>query len=68
METVTIKVGGMSCQGCVGSVDRVLRALDGVAQVSVSLEPAQATVVYEPQRVGLGAIKAAIEGAGFDAN
>ena len=30
METVTLKVGGMTCGGCVASVTRVLKATPGV--------------------------------------
>ena len=67
METVTLNVGGMSCQGCVGSVERVLKAQDGVADVQVSLERASATVVFDPLRVSLPALQAAIVGAGFEA-
>lgn len=67
METTVIKVGGMSCQGCVRNVTSVLQALDGVAEVSVSLEAGEAKVVFDPKRVALPALRLAIEDAGFDA-
>jgi copper chaperone CopZ len=38
MEEVLIKVGGMSCQGCVKNVTGALSATPGVASVVVSLE------------------------------
>ena len=66
METVTLKVNGMSCGGCVASVTRVLRALPGVGEVAVVLEPGTATVTYEPQSMGLPAIKRAVEDAGYE--
>lgn len=38
MENVVIKVGGMSCQGCVKNVTGALSATPGVGSVVVSLE------------------------------
>ncbi len=67
MESVTVKVGGMTCMGCVGSVTRVLQAVDGVAKVDVSLDKAQANVDFDPARANKDALRAAIESAGFDA-
>ncbi len=67
MEQARIKVGGMSCQGCVKNVDGVLRALPGVGEAHVSLETGEAVVSYDPARVTLAALRAAIEDAGFDA-
>ncbi len=67
MQDVTIKVGGMSCQGCVKNVTGVLSALPGVAEVSVSLEAAEAKVRFDPAAVSIVALKSAVEDAGFDA-
>ncbi len=44
METVTLKVNGMTCGGCVASVTRVLRTVPGVGQVAVALETGTARV------------------------
>ncbi|KAH8880038.1 hypothetical protein GQ53DRAFT_833577 [Thozetella sp. PMI_491] len=38
----------MSCGGCSGAVDRVLKKLDGVKSHEVSLESQTATVIAEP--------------------
>jgi copper chaperone len=67
MEQVVIKVGGMSCQGCVKNVTGVLQALAGVGEVVVSLEAGEARVSHDPAKVGVPALRAAIEDAGFDA-
>ncbi len=67
METTTIKVGGMSCGGCVQSVTGVLTALDGVAKAEVSLEQAQAIIEYDAAKLSRGQLAQAIEDAGFDA-
>jgi copper chaperone len=67
MESSVIKVGGMSCQGCVRNITGVLTALPGVATAEVSLEAAEARVSFDPQIVARGVLVAAIEDAGFDA-
>ena len=67
MENTIIKVGGMSCQGCVKNISGVLGALAGVASAEVSLEAAEAKVAFDPQVVGRAALLGAIEDAGFDA-
>ncbi|HET7261487.1 MAG TPA: heavy-metal-associated domain-containing protein [Casimicrobiaceae bacterium] len=67
METATIEVGGMTCNGCVASVTRVLNAVPGVTETKVTLVPGSATVVFDSARTNLDALKAAIEDAGYDA-
>lgn len=66
MENATLNVTGMTCQGCVASVTRVLKAVPGVADVVVSLQPGTAKVAYDPARTSLPVLKAAIEDAGYD--
>ncbi|CRK44461.1 Metal homeostasis factor ATX1 like protein [Verticillium longisporum] len=39
----------MSCGGCSGAVDRVLKKLDGVKSYEVSLENQTASVIAEPE-------------------
>lgn len=67
MENTVIKIGGMSCQGCVKNINGVLGGLPGVASAEVSLEAAEAQVAFDPQLVSRAALVAAIEDAGFDA-
>lgn len=67
MESSVIKVGGMSCQGCVKNITGVLTALPGVATAEVSLEDGEARVSFDPQVVPRSTLIAAIEDAGFDA-
>jgi copper chaperone len=67
METATIDVGGMSCAGCVASVTRVLKAVPGVQDATVTLQPGVATISYDATRTDLPALKAAIREAGYDA-
>ncbi|MGA9394977.1 MAG: cation transporter [Azonexus sp.] len=67
MESSVIKVGGMSCQGCVKNITGVLAAMPGVVAAEVSLEAGEAKVSFDPQIVSRSALAAAIEDAGFDA-
>ena len=66
METTTLKIRGMTCGGCVASVERVLRGLDGVGRAEVSLANNEATVEFEPDRVKLAELESAIEDAGYE--
>lgn len=67
MENAVIKVGGMSCGGCVKNVTGVLIALPGVVEAQVSLEAGEARVTFDPAQVALSRLRQAIEDAGFDA-
>ena len=66
MDSIKLKVEGMTCGGCVASVERVLKALDGVGKVDVSLERGEAAVEYDGTRVTTDDLTAAIEDAGYD--
>ncbi len=66
MET-TIRIKGMTCEGCVASVKRVLQGIEGVATVDVSLDPPQAKVEYTEGRVDAAQLREAIEDAGYEA-
>jgi len=65
METVRIGIDGMTCEGCVASVTRVLKALPGVEQVDVSLAAGSANVRYDAARTNVPAMRSAIEDAGY---
>lgn len=67
MATTTIKIDGMSCQGCVKNITGVLTALNGVGAATVVLESAQATVEFDESLITREALCSAIEDAGFDA-
>jgi len=62
-----MKIGGMSCQGCVASVTQVLKAIDGVRDVDVSLEEGRARVHFDAGRTNPAALRHAVEDAGYDA-
>ncbi|MCD6704907.1 MAG: heavy-metal-associated domain-containing protein [Thiobacillus sp.] len=65
MSEIILSVTGMTCGGCVNSVQKVLAALPGVQRVEVSLTPGQARVVVEPARIDRAALVQAVIDAGF---
>jgi len=66
METVTIKIKGMTCSGCVRSVTNAIQDLPHLGHVEVSLERGEAVVEYG-KLIGEDDIRQAIEDAGFEA-
>ncbi|HEY9099094.1 MAG TPA: heavy metal-associated domain-containing protein [Thiobacillus sp.] len=65
MNTITLPVTGMTCGGCVNSVQNVLKALPGVQHVDVTLSPGQASVTYDPAQIEPAALEQAVIDAGF---
>mgnify|MGYP004653502843 FL=1 len=67
MVTQKYVVGGMSCSACSASVDRAVRQVAGVEDVSVSLMANRMTVRYDPAQTNDEAICAAVDHAGYSA-
>ena len=59
----TYKVDGMTCGGCVRSVERALSAALPTTRIAVSLENNEVRIAGEHEA---SAVEKAIEGAGFD--
>ncbi len=68
MTTATFSVSGMTCGHCVSAVQTELSALPGVGEVVVDLVPgAPSTVtVVSDAPLDLGAVRAAVDEAGYD--
>lgn len=66
METIRLKVEGMTCGHCRSSVEKALRGVAGVKEVQVLLEEHQATIRGE--RLEVKALIAAVEASGFEAS
>jgi copper chaperone len=64
MEKLTIGIDGMTCGGCVLSVEKAIERVPGVKKVTVSLERKEALV--EGERLDRAKIGAAVEDAGYD--
>lgn len=66
VETTVVKIDGMTCGACVNSVTRVLKTVPGVREATVSLEPGEAHVSFDPARADIAKIRKAIEDAGYE--
>ena len=66
METVVLRISGMTCMGCVASVRRVLQSVAGVSHVDVSLEQKIATVNYDAAKTDRAQLGAVVREAGYD--
>jgi copper chaperone CopZ len=62
----TLRISGMTCNGCVRHVDKALREVPGVTAVEVSLPEERAKIVHEAT-APLEALVAAVESAGYSA-
>ena len=60
----TLKINGMSCGHCTGSVKKALEAIPGLSQISVDLEEKEAS--FNNDGVAREDIRAAISGIGFE--
>ncbi len=47
METVTIQVKGMSCEGCQAAVQKAIGSLEGVVSAQVDLQGGSAAVDFD---------------------
>lgn len=65
-EQVTLPVTGMSCQHCVGKVEKSVSALPGVDKVDVSLENASVEVAYDKSSVSVDQIAETIQEQGYE--
>lgn len=66
METTVLQVKGMTCGGCVRSVTKVLEGLPGVQSAEVSLDKANARIIFDPTRIGIKAFRQSVQDAGYE--
>lgn len=67
METKTIKIEGMHCDGCASRVKRVLEMESGVRAAEVSYPAGDARVKYDEHTVSPGRLRELIKGIGYSA-
>ncbi|MGI5239892.1 heavy metal translocating P-type ATPase [Dactylosporangium sp. CA-139066] len=63
----TLEIGGMTCASCVGRVEKALLKVDGVDAAAVNLATETAKVTFDPDRVTVEALTAAVGRAGYGA-
>ena len=70
METKTKKeaylVEGMTCAGCERTVQKVVSNLEGVKSSKADLASSTVSVEYDPDKVTIDKIKAAVNGVGYN--
>jgi copper chaperone len=66
MSQIELKVEGMTCGGCVKSIQNALGEQNGVNKATADLDSAIVTVDFNDAVIQEAAIKGAIEAAGFD--
>jgi copper chaperone len=66
--TIELKVEGMTCDGCVRSVERKLLKVAGVESARVHLGAGKATVEYDDSQARADQFIAAVEQIGYHAS
>jgi copper chaperone CopZ len=63
----TLRINGMTCNGCVKHVTQALKTVPGVTAVEVSLAEQRAKIVHDPEQSPTSSLVAAVETAGYHA-
>ncbi len=61
-------VTGMGCSACVAAVERAVKALEGITEVSVSLIENAMTVDFDESKLSVDKIIEAVTAAGYGAS
>jgi copper chaperone CopZ len=65
LQKVTLHVEGMTCGGCTLATRKVLTRLDGVEKAVVTYQPPRAVVTFDPRKVTVPQMIAAIKTLGY---
>jgi copper chaperone CopZ len=65
MKSVTMKVEGMSCNGCAERICSAVAAQPGVQDAAVSFDEGQARVLYDPKTIDEDRLADAVQKMGF---
>ncbi|MEB3237015.1 MAG: heavy-metal-associated domain-containing protein [Candidatus Sericytochromatia bacterium] len=68
MSSIAFDVSGMTCQGCVNRLTKVLSGTAGVAEASVTLEPPVATLQFDPETTTPEQLQERVVRAGYGAS
>ena len=67
IQIINLDIQGMTCAGCVNSVEKALGNVDGVDLAEVNFALNRAAVHYNPEIVNPSVLESAVEEAGFEA-
>jgi Cu2+-exporting ATPase len=62
-----LRLAGLWCAGCAGTVERALTAEPGVREARATYATERASVVWDPERTNIARLLAAVRRAGYDA-
>ena len=65
IERTTLVAPDISCGHCEATVKQAVGNLDGVSQVEANASTKQVSVAYDPSRVSVAQIAAALDEAGY---
>jgi len=64
-KTVTIPIAGMTCASCSARIEKQVGKLEGVSLANVNFATEKGVFTYDPDKIRLSQIKAAIQKAGY---
>ncbi len=67
IEAIQLKINGMTCAACAQASERAVKKLPGVAEAAVNFGTEKLFIKFDPEALDLGAIKAAVAKAGYEA-
>jgi copper chaperone len=65
MNSVTLKLEGMHCDGCAATIQALIERNDGVRKAAVSFSDGEARVLYDPKVIAEDHLTMVIEKSGF---
>jgi len=68
MDTLTLKLRGMSCASCASNVEKAIQGVPGVEECNVNFGAEQATIRYNSKKTHIEAIQKAVTEAGYGAS
>ncbi|MHC5767905.1 MAG: heavy metal translocating P-type ATPase [Nostoc sp.] len=68
MDTLTLKLRGMSCAACANNIEKAIRSVSGVIDCNVNFGAEQATIKYDRSLANLQKIQSAIASAGYSSD
>ncbi len=61
-----LPVSGMTCTNCAQNIERTLKKIDGVAEVSVNFAAENASLAFDPKKINISDIVKKIKDIGYD--
>ncbi|MBD1937473.1 heavy metal translocating P-type ATPase [Microcoleus sp. FACHB-68] len=67
MDTITLKLRGMSCASCASAIEEAIKSVPGVVECQVNFAMEQTTIEYDSNQTNLTQIQQAVDDAGYSA-